>query len=117
MEGRTFLSDEQVHHLRQIPLDNLHDATRYWDDTDAFYLVEGLEKFKGMLCFAFTFAFATLLTRFNVAEIVEKAVSLKGSVVKLAEDEGDELDQWVEDIFDPRVRPEGLPRIERRQQD
>lgn len=62
MEGRTFLSDEQVHHLRQIPLDNLHDATHYWDDTDAFYLVEGLEKFKGMLCFAFTFAFATLLT-------------------------------------------------------
>jgi len=141
MEDRTFLSDEQGHHLRQIPLDNLHDATRYWDDTDAFYLVEGLEKFKGMLCFAFAFAFAfaTLLItsgpnvyreifrkycrhggplqRFNVVEIVEKAVSLKGSIVKLAEDDGDELDQWVEDIFDPRVRPEGLPRIERRQQD
>lgn len=48
------------------------------------------------------------LQGFNVAEIVDKAVSLKGKIMKLAEDDGDELQQWVKDIFDPRVRPEGL---------
>lgn len=51
MEGRTLLSGEQSRHLRQIPLDNPYVAARYWDDTDSFYLVEGLEKFKGVLRF------------------------------------------------------------------
>lgn len=48
------------------------------------------------------------LQEFNVAEIVDKAVSLKGVIIKLAEDDGEVLDQWVQDIFDPRVPPEGL---------
>lgn len=57
------------------------------------------------------------LQQFNVAEIVDKAVTLKATLTKLAADDGEELDQWVKDIFDPRVPPEGLCRVERRYQD
>jgi hypothetical protein len=58
-----------------------------------------------------------LLQSFNVAEIVDKAVSLKQSLVKLAEEDGEEVDHWVTQIFDPRVRPEGLRRGESRSRD
>jgi hypothetical protein len=52
------------------------------------------------------------LRDFNVAEIVDKAVSLKQQLVKVAEEDDEEVDSWVESIFDPRVRPEGLRRDE-----
>lgn len=48
MEGRIFLSDEQGRHLRQIPLDEAVVVSSYWDETQSFYLVEGLQNFKGM---------------------------------------------------------------------
>jgi hypothetical protein len=40
-----------------------------------------------------------------VAEIVDKAVSLKWQLVKVAEEDDEEVDPWVRSIFDPRVRP------------
>jgi len=52
------------------------------------------------------------LRAFNVAEIVDKAASLKQQLVKLAEEDEEEVDQWVNAIFDPRVPPEGLRRGE-----
>jgi hypothetical protein len=52
-----------------------------------------------------------------VAEIVDKAVSLRQALVKLAEEDGEEVDHWVTEIFDPRVRPEGLRRGESRSRD
>ncbi|KAH0364974.1 hypothetical protein KCU65_g6428, partial [Aureobasidium melanogenum] len=109
MEGRTFLSGEQSHHLRQIPLDKLHVAVPYWDDTDSFYLVEGLEKFQGPNVYRDIFRkycrHGGPLQQFNVAEIVDKAVSLRKTLIKLVEDDGEEPEQWVKDIFDPRVPP------------
>ncbi|KAH0382953.1 hypothetical protein KCU92_g5786, partial [Aureobasidium melanogenum] len=121
MEGRTFLSGEQGRHLRQIPLDNPYVAPSHWDNTDSFYLVEGLQKFKGPNVYREIFRkycrYGGPLQQFNVAEIVDKAVTLKATLTKLAADDGEELDQWVKDIFDPRVPPEGLCRVERRYQD
>ncbi|KAH0083268.1 hypothetical protein KCU66_g19394, partial [Aureobasidium melanogenum] len=110
MEGRTFLSGERSRHLRQIPLDNPYVATSCWDNTDSFYLVEGLQRFKGPNVYREIFRkycrHGGPLQQFNVAEIVDKAVSLKRTLTKLAADDGEELDQWVKDIFDPRVPPE-----------
>ncbi|KAG9687382.1 hypothetical protein KCU95_g14536, partial [Aureobasidium melanogenum] len=121
MEGRTLLSSEQSRHLRQIPLDNPYVAARYWDDTDSFYLVEGLEKFKGPNVYREIFRkycrHGGPLQQFNVAEIVDKAVSLKAAVIKLAEDDDEEPEQWVKDVFDPRLPPQRLGRDERRDQD
>ncbi|KAG9958422.1 hypothetical protein KCU61_g8376, partial [Aureobasidium melanogenum] len=121
MEGRTFLSGERSRHLRQIPLDNPYVATCGWDNTDSFYLIEGLQKFKGPNVYREIFRkycrHGGPLRQFNVAEIVDKAVSLKRTLTKLAADDGEELDQWVKDIFDPRVPPEELCRSERRYQD
>ncbi|KAG9828080.1 hypothetical protein KCU98_g15276, partial [Aureobasidium melanogenum] len=121
IEGRTFLSNEQSRHLRQVPLDNPYVVRPCWDNTDSFYLVEGLQKFKGPNVYREIFRkycrHGGPLQQFNVAEIVDKAVSLKATLTKLAEDDGEELDQWVKDIFDPRVPPEGLCRDERRYRD
>lgn len=52
-----------------------------------------------------------------MSEIVDKAVTLKQQLVKLAEEDGEEVDEWVKAIFDPRVRPESLRRDEDRSQD
>jgi hypothetical protein len=54
------------------------------------------------------------LRGFNVAEIVDKAVSLKLQLAKVAEEDDEEVDPWSESIFDPRVRPVGLRRDESR---
>lgn len=56
------------------------------------------------------------LRAFNVAEIVDKAISLKQQLVKLAEEDGEEVDPWVNAVFDPRVPPGGLRRGEDRSQ-
>lgn len=55
MEGRTFLSHEQGRHLRQIPLANPYVARPHWDGTQSFYLVEGLQNFKGLYSFILAF--------------------------------------------------------------
>ena len=57
------------------------------------------------------------LQQFNVAEIVDKAVSLKAAVIKLAEDDVEVPEQWVKYVFDPRLPPQRLGRDERRDQD
>jgi hypothetical protein len=137
LEGRTFLSRND-NHLRQFSLDNPYVASPYWDpDTHVYYLAEGLQEFAGTLAlFSFSCYLSTLLTLkgphvyrdifrkycrhdgplrdFNVVEIVDKAVSLKQQLVKMAEEDDEEVDPWVESIFDPRVQPEGLRRDESR---
>lgn len=55
MEGRAFLSHEQGRHLRQIPLANPYVARPHWDETQSFYLVEGLQNFKGLYSFILAF--------------------------------------------------------------
>lgn len=115
MEGRTFLNREQGHHLRHIPLDNPHVPPPHWDaEMHVYYLAEGLQDFAGPNVYREIFRKYCRrdgpLRAFNVAEIVDKAVSLKQQLVRLAEEDGEEVDQWVKDIFDPRVPPEGLRR-------
>lgn len=140
LEGHTLLDREQGYHLRYVPLDNPYVPPPRWDaETEVYYLVEGLQDFAGMLCSLFVLLFYiadTLvgpsvyrdifrkycryggpLRAFNVAEIVDKAITLKQQLVKLAEEDGEEVDEWVSAIFDPRVPPEGLRRGENRSQD
>ncbi|KEQ74568.1 hypothetical protein M436DRAFT_62945 [Aureobasidium namibiae CBS 147.97] len=115
MEGRTLLNREQGHHLRHIPLDNPHVLPPYWDaEAHVAFLVDGLQRFAGPNVYREIFreycVYSGPLRAFNVAEIIDKAVSLKQQLVKLAEEDEEEVDQWVNAIFDPRVPPEGLRR-------
>jgi hypothetical protein len=115
MEGQTFLNREQGYHLRHVPLDNPHVPPPHWDaEMHVYYLAEGLQEFAGPNVYRDIFRRYCRrdgpLRAFNVAEIVDKAVSLKQQLVRLAEEDEEEVDQWVKDIFDPRVPPEGLRR-------
>ena len=48
------------------------------------------------------------LQDFNVSEIVDKAVSLRASLIKVAVEDGEDQEQWVLDIPDPRKPPAAL---------
>ncbi|KAI4731395.1 hypothetical protein E4T49_01021 [Aureobasidium sp. EXF-10728] len=117
MEGRVFFSPGQNRHLRQTPLESPDVPPTHWDpDMHVCYLAVGLQDFAGPNVYRDIFRKYCRrggpLEKFNVAEIVDKAVSLKKAITKLVEEDGEELDQWVKDIFDPRVPPEGLHRME-----
>jgi hypothetical protein len=115
MEGQTFLNRERAHHLRHLSLDNPYVPLPHWDaEMHVYHLAEGLQDFAGPNVYREIFRKYCRrdgpLRAFNVAEMVDKAVSLKQQLVRLAEEDGEEVDQWVKDIFDPRVPPEGLRR-------
>lgn len=45
------------------------------------------------------------LQSFNVAEIVDKAVGIRNQFLKLAAQDGEDVEQWLRDIPDPRIPP------------
>ncbi|KAI5201388.1 hypothetical protein E4T39_05255, partial [Aureobasidium subglaciale] len=110
LEGRVFFNVEKEKHLKLIPLEKSDVPYPHWDpDVHVYPLVEGLQELTGPDVYRKIFhkycRYGGPLQPFNVSEIVEKAVSLKKQFMKEVLMEGDEREQWIIDIPDPRKPP------------
>ncbi|TIA50913.1 hypothetical protein D6C79_02814 [Aureobasidium pullulans] len=113
LEGQFCLPLDKQQHLKFIPLESASVEYPYWHPHDhIYYLGEGLQEFAGPDVYRKIFRRYCCrggpLQDFNVSEIVDKAVSLRASLIKVAVEDGEDQEQWGLDIPDPRKPPAAL---------